>query len=90
MRSAKKNVTIEIRLPDVAKAAFMERCRREGMTASDALRGFIDRETAPRARRGSLRIGIAATIGMAFGAVAAPAIAHSLPAVATSCVAPGR
>jgi hypothetical protein len=31
----KKNSSIEIRLPDQTKALFMERCQRDGRTASD-------------------------------------------------------
>ncbi len=89
MRPAKKNVSIEVRLPDSTKTAFMDRCRRDGLTASDAIRAFIDRETdmptPVTPKRGSMRIGVAAMLGIAFGAVAAPAIAHSLPGTATTC-----
>ncbi|KQN26740.1 hypothetical protein ASE86_00340 [Sphingomonas sp. Leaf33] len=77
---AKKNVTIEVRLPDVTKAAFMARCRAEGRSASDAVRGFIDAQLAPRPaplprvlRRGALIW----TIGLAFGTgIAAPSLAR--------------
>jgi hypothetical protein len=33
----KKNDSIEIRLPDETKAAFREKCRREGRTASGSV-----------------------------------------------------
>lgn len=89
MRPAKKNVSIEIRLPDATKTAFMDRCRRDGLTASEAIRAFIDGERSARTHaeknRGSVRMGLAAMVGIAFGAVAAPAIAHSLPEPAIAC-----
>ena len=43
-RPLKKSETVEIRLPHATKTAFMEKCRAEGRTASDAIRRFIDRE----------------------------------------------
>ena len=42
IKPPKKSETIEIRLSHAAKAAFMERCRRERQTASEAIRLFID------------------------------------------------
>jgi hypothetical protein len=82
-KSAKKNDTIEIRLPDETKAAFMERCRQDGRTASEAVRTFIDEHLAPhssvRRRRPSfLRIGVAGIVGAVLGVgVAAPSMANS-------------
>ncbi|MET1110580.1 MAG: ribbon-helix-helix protein, CopG family [Allosphingosinicella sp.] len=79
----KKNDSIEIRLPDEMKAAFREKCRREGRTASDAVRTFIDeqlepRSTARRRRRSLLRIGAAVAVGAVLGGgIAAPSIAAS-------------
>ncbi|HEX8482614.1 MAG TPA: ribbon-helix-helix protein, CopG family [Allosphingosinicella sp.] len=79
----KKNDSIEIRLPDETKAAFREKCRREGRTASDAVRTFIDEQIDPRGkvrrrRRSLWRIGIAAAAGAVLGGgVAAPSIAAS-------------
>ena len=79
----KKNDSIEIRLPDETKAAFREKCRQEGRTASDAVRTFIDEELDPRGtvrrrRRSLWRIGIAMAAGAAFGGgLAAPSIAAS-------------
>jgi hypothetical protein len=78
---SKKNDSIEIRLPDETKAAFREKCRREGRTASDAVRSFIDEQLEPRrsARRRSLwRIGAAVAAGAVLGGgLAAPSIAAS-------------
>ncbi|HYG48936.1 MAG TPA: ribbon-helix-helix protein, CopG family [Allosphingosinicella sp.] len=82
-RFSKKNDSIEIRLPDETKAAFREKCRREGRTASDAVRSFIDEQLDPRGnvrrRRTSLwRIGAALAAGAVMGGgLAAPSIAAS-------------
>jgi hypothetical protein len=77
----KKNDSIEIRLPDEMKAAFREKCRREGRTPSEAVRSFIDEQLEPRrsARRRSLwRIGAAVAVGAVLGGgIAAPSIAAS-------------
>ena len=48
IRPPKKSETIEVRLSHEAKAAFMERCRRDQLTASEAIRLFIDDQLAPR------------------------------------------
>ncbi|HEX8307261.1 MAG TPA: ribbon-helix-helix protein, CopG family [Allosphingosinicella sp.] len=80
---AKKNDSIEIRLPDETKAAFREKCRREGRTASDAVRSFIDEQLDPRGtvlrrRRSLWRIGVALAAGAVLGGgIAAPSIAAS-------------
>ncbi|HEX5181723.1 MAG TPA: EF-hand domain-containing protein [Allosphingosinicella sp.] len=82
-RPAKKSETIEIRLSHAAKAAFMDRCRRERRTASDAIRLFIDGEldagASDRKRRlPSWRTIAAGLIGAAIGlGVAAPSFAHA-------------
>ena len=79
----KKNDSLEIRLPDETKAAFREKCRREGRTASEALRRFIDEQLEPRARgrrrrRSLWRFGLAVAAGAALGGgLAAPSIAAS-------------
>jgi hypothetical protein len=79
----KKNDSIEIRLPDQTKAAFREKCRREGRTASDAVRSFIDEQLEPgasirRRRRSIWRIGLAVAAGAVLGGgIAAPSIAAS-------------
>ena len=78
----KKSETLEIRLPYPTKLAFMARCREEGRSASEALRGFIDGELRPqlaRPRRRGWRLiagaAIAASVGAAaVGAVAAPTL----------------
>jgi hypothetical protein len=46
MRTPKKSDTIEVRLPHAVKRAFMERCRAEGRTASDVVRGFVEARVA--------------------------------------------
>lgn len=79
----KKNDSIEIRLPDETKVAFREKCRREGRTASDVVRSFIDEQLEPRAslrrrRRSLWRIGLAVAAGAVLGGgLAAPSIAAS-------------
>ena len=82
-RPSKKSETIEIRLSHEAKTAFMERCRRERRTASEAIRLFIDgkvgasRGTRPL-RLPSWRIVAAGVIGAALGlGAAAPSFAHA-------------
>jgi hypothetical protein len=82
-RPSKKSETIEIRLSHEAKIAFMERCRQERRTASEAIRLFIDGEvdTPSSARRPPLpswRLVAAGVIGAALGVgAAAPSFAHA-------------
>ena len=82
-RPAKKNGTIEIRLPDEAKAAFMLRCRQDEWTASEAIRTFIDEQLAlrPSGRRRRMpywRIAAAGMFGVVLGVgVAGPSLARS-------------
>ena len=81
-KAPKKSETIEIRLSHEAKTAFMERCRRERRTASDAIRLFIDGQLGARPdarRRGaSWRIVLAGLVGAALGlGAAAPSFAHA-------------
>lgn len=79
----KKNSSIEIRLPDQTKAAFMERCQREGRTASEVVRTLIDDQLAAalgarKKGRSTWRIAVAGLTGAALGlGVAAPSIASS-------------
>lgn len=88
-KHVKKSETLEVRLSHEAKSAFMARCRDDGLTASEVVRRFIEREIAGgrdgrgrRSRRWSL---IAASLaGLTVGAVAAPSLAH--PARATRAV----
>lgn len=82
-KPAKKSETLEVRLPYQTKRAFMTRCRGDGQTASEAVRGFIETELEgrPRARRMRLWHALAAaTAGLALGAVAAPSLARTPPA----------
>jgi hypothetical protein len=73
----KKSETLEIRLPYPTKLAFMARCRDEGRSASEALRGFIDGEIAPgRPARRSSHLLVGALIAAAVGATALPSLAH--------------
>jgi hypothetical protein len=79
IKPPKKSETIEVRLSHTAKSAFMERCRRERLTASEAIRLFIDDQLdprpAPRRRRAvSWRIVVAGVAGAVLGA-AAPSFA---------------
>ena len=81
-RPPKKSETLEIRLPYAAKAAFMERCRAAGLTASEVVRGLIESGTpATRSRRSSRAWPAlaAAVAGIVIGAAAAPSIAQALP-----------
>lgn len=81
MRGPKKSETIEIRLPHAAKQAFMARCRDQGVSASEALRAFIDGEITAPARSPRLHWAAVALAALAIGAVAAPSLARpSLPA----------
>jgi hypothetical protein len=53
-REPKKNTTIEVRISDEAKAAFLERCQVQGHSASDALRDFMAAYVhGPKAARSS-------------------------------------
>lgn len=42
MNEDKKSDSIEVRMPHAVKQAFMARCRAEGHTASQAIRGFVE------------------------------------------------
>jgi hypothetical protein len=73
----KKSETLEIRLPYPTKLAFMARCRDEGRTASEALRGYIDGAVEARPARKARRNLIAgALVAAAVGAIALPSLAH--------------
>lgn len=78
--SPKKSETLEVRLPLETKAAFMARCRDDGRSASEAVRGFIEGEIEGRVRlrRSWLwQVAVAAIAGLALGAVAAPSLAKA-------------
>jgi hypothetical protein len=82
-RSPKKTEAIEVRLPDETKAAFMDHCRRNNRTASDAIRAFITEQIGfqperPHRRASNWRLLPAALLGAALGAgVAVPSLARS-------------
>lgn len=94
-RPLKKSETLEIRLPYPTKLAFMARCREEGRSASEALRGFIDGElegrakSAPQPARARLtpKIAIGTLIAAAVGAVALPSLARTDQRAAFDCLA---
>jgi hypothetical protein len=81
-RRPKKTNTIEIRLADEEKAAFVEQCRQEGRTVSETIRALIAERVAPSeiARKTPVppwRFAVAALIGAVLGAgVAAPSFAR--------------
>lgn len=85
-RPPKKSETIEVRLSHEAKVAFVERCRRERRTASEAIRLFIDGEIEKRVavrqrRKSHWRTVAAALAGAAFGiGAAAPSFAQTTQA----------
>ncbi len=85
----KKSETLEIRLPYPTKLAFMARCRDEGRSASEALRGFIDGHIEPTrsTRRMPPRLIAGALIAAAVGAMALPSIAHTNQRAAFDCLA---
>ena len=76
----KKSETLEIRLPYPTKLAFMARCRDDGRSAREALRGFIadelDGSRVTRPIRRADRLIVGALVAAAMGAVALPSLAH--------------
>lgn len=85
----KKSETLEIRLPYPTKLAFMARCRDEGRSASEALRGFIDGQVEPARSpsRTPQRLLAGALIAAAVGAMALPSLAHTNQRAAFDCLA---
>ena len=86
--SQKKSETLEIRLSHAAKTAFMDRCRAAGVTASEALRAHIEEQAQRRPRR--MPTVVAALIGLALGAVAAPSLAAAAGKVSSDRAAFAR
>jgi hypothetical protein len=85
-RPPKKSETLEIRLAHETKQAFMAQCQADGVSASEALRSFIESRIAPPVRRrGLLRRGWPALAGVAAvvlaSASALPSFAHPGPRV---------
>ena len=80
-RRLKKSEFLEVRLPHPTKQAFMDRCRADGRSASEAVRGFIEgylagpSAPAPPGRR--LRWAAAAAALLACGLAAAPSFART-------------
>lgn len=80
-RPPKKSESLEIRLSHPAKLAFMVRCRDEGRSASEVLRGLIEGYDGRRAarRRRALRLAAGAALAATVGAAALPSFARSGP-----------
>jgi hypothetical protein len=81
-RPPKKSETLEIRLPHETKAAFMARCGQDGVTASQALRGFIETRIAedsrPPAWRRWAKIAAGAAVALGVAGAALPSLAGPL------------
>jgi hypothetical protein len=77
MPTPKKSETLEVRLPFETKTAFMALCRARGRSASGAVRGFIEAEIAARGRLNGWPTAVAAAVGLALGAMAAPTLAQA-------------
>jgi hypothetical protein len=77
-KPAKKSECLEIRLPYEAKGAFMAKCQREGRSASESLRAYIDQQIAqeqPVRTRRNRRSGIGLLLaGLAAGGLIATAV----------------
>jgi hypothetical protein len=78
-KAPKKSETIEVRVPHGAKTAFAARCRENGVTVSEAVRAFMERETGatPRGKPRLWHAAAALAAGLALGAVAAPSLAQT-------------
>lgn len=84
VKSPKKSETIEIRISHATKAAFAIRCDRDAVTASQAIRGFIEKEIDPAPRRAPgvshWRVVVAGVTGAVLGITAAgPSFARAGP-----------
>lgn len=80
-RPPKKSESLEIRLAHPAKLAFMARCRADGRSASDVLRGliegYVDAPALAARRRRGLRLAAGAVLAATVGAAALPSFARS-------------
>jgi Ca2+-binding EF-hand superfamily protein len=84
-RRAKKSESIEVRVPHAMKQRFMARCRAEGRSASDVLRGFIEQYLAePSAQEARPMLFFAKPAALALGATAAAALLMLTPPVAAT------
>jgi len=86
LKRIKKSETIEIRLPHADKTAFVRKCREEGVTVSDALRGFITRETARNGsgwmhNKGTYLMSMIATLTVGLSVLALQSAGTSAPAL---------
>lgn len=83
-RRLKKSEFLEVRLPYPTKRAFMDRCRADGRSASETVRGFIDGYVAGPLKRQSAgraaRLAAAAGALLACGLAAAPSFARTTAA----------
>ncbi len=81
-RRLKKSESLEVRIPHPTKQAFMARCRADGVSASEAVRDFIDGRlaAAPKVgpRRG-LRLAAGLLAAATVGAMALPSLARPGP-----------
>lgn len=86
-RPLKKSETLEIRLPYETKTAFMDRCRQDGVTASQALRADIEARLTRKAPAGWKRLravaGAAVILGVGAGALPSLAAAVAGPSFAS-------
>ncbi|WP_304192214.1 EF-hand domain-containing protein [Phenylobacterium aquaticum] len=82
-RPPKKSESLEIRIPYPTKQAFMARCRDEGRSASEVLRGLIETRLsgatidAAKAARRRMRLIAGTLVALAVGAVAVPSLARA-------------
>ena len=80
-RRLKKSEFLELRLPHPTKQAFMDRCRADGRSASETVRGFIDGYVAGPSKRPpsarATRMATAAAALLACGLAAAPSFART-------------
>lgn len=78
----KKSETLEVRLSQPLKDAFMGRCRADGVSASETVRALIEGHLAPAPKAGfgrGLRFLVAAAAAVSVGAIAAPTLARPSP-----------
>jgi hypothetical protein len=88
MRGPKKTETLELRLPYETKLAFMARCRSAGVSASEALRGYIADFTDEQ-RPARRRIGPRARLGLVAGAILAVSALAAQPSLARAGASAG-
>ncbi len=80
--SSKKSESLEIRLSQPLKDAFMARCRLDGGSASETVRRLIEGHLAPAPgprRSRTLRLLVAASAAISVVAIAAPSLARAGP-----------